>query len=289
MPACKLLKCKHISKFALIILCHLSVSSHSEIVLKNVDAPKKVAIIKIVGEIIYEEDIAFEKLLDKLKADGYAIKNDAIAFNTQGGNAHAARSIGKIIRQRRLNTYLAPKDECGSACIFALIGGVVRNVYGTVSVHRSSHSDVVPLEKIKKFTDWGDAAIYQHVYEMGISHNLTDAILTTPHWANRLLSETELRRWAVNGTDRMYEEFNARVLAMETHTSVEDVQTRILSMKNHCEEDIRDFKMTQWNCIRLQYYWAMKNIRYDSLPRMLKNYSTQNFNYIESQNLLQFR
>lgn len=262
-----------------LVLLFLNAKAIAGISVKNVQFPKKIVMVKIVGEIIHEEDIAFERLLDRLNADGYTIKNNSIAFDTKGGNAHAAREIGKIIRQRRLNTYLAPNDECGSACIFALIGGVVRNVYGTVSVHRSSHSDVVPLEKIKKFTDWGDAAIYKHVYEMGISHNLTDAILTTPHWTSRLLTDVELRRWGVNATDRIYEELSARELAAETKTSIDDVQTRLQSMINHCHDQVRDFKMAQWDCVRLQYYWAMKKIRYDDLPRKIPNYLIERIPY----------
>lgn len=276
-------------KWSAILFTFLTAASYAEITVKKIEAPKKFVVIKIIGRIEYEEDEKFEKLLDKIKSDGYSIKNDAIAFNTKGGNAHAARAIGKIIRQRRLNTYLAPQDECGSACIFALIGGVVRNAYGTVSVHRSSHSDAIPIEKIKKFTAWGDAAIYEHIYQMGISHNLTDAILTTPHWANRLLTETELRRWGVNATDRMYEELSSRELAAETKTSIDDVQSRLQSMINHCHDQVRDFKITQWDCVRLQYYWAMKRIRFDSLPRKPSSYIINNIEYTQNIKFLEVK
>lgn len=251
----------------------------AKIIIEKVDPPRKVAIVKIIERINHEEDEEFIKVLDKLNADGYAIKNNAIVFDTQGGNSHAARAIGKLIRERRLNTFLAPSSACGSACIYALIGGVVRNVYGKVSVHRSSYGDNVPLEKIKKFTDWGDAASYQHIYEMGISHQLTDAILTTPHWTRRYLTEVELRRWSINATDRIYEEMSSRLLAAETDTSVDDVQTRLLSMIENCQDSIRSFESTQWDCIRLQYYWNVKKIRYDKLPRKPKSYIINKFEY----------
>lgn len=257
----------------------------AKIVVQKIDAPKKVVLIAIVDRIEHEEEIEFEKLLNKFRSEGYQIKNNAVMFDTKGGNTHAAQSLGRIIRERRLNTFLAQDAECGSACIYALIGGVVRNVYGEVTVHRSSYNDTVPIEKIKKFTDWGDARIYKHIYEMGISSQLATAILLTPHWTRRLINKSELDAWSINGMDRMYEEFSARSLASETQTTVNDVQTRLLSMINNCDGQVRDFVMSQWECIRINYYWAKKKLRYDQIPPKSIRYIINNFNFIENKNL----
>jgi hypothetical protein len=253
---------------------------------EKIDYPKKVISIKIIDRIEYEEEIEFENLLKKLKHDGYQIKNNAIMFDTQGGNTHAAQGIGRIIREHRLNTFLAKNAECGSACIYALIGGVVRNIYGEVTVHRSSYNDSVPLEKIKKFTDWGDARIYKHIYEMGVNSQLATAVLATPHWKRRVITKSELDAWSINGMDRMYEEFSARNLAAETKTSVDDVQERLQSMIQNCEKNIINFTMSQWECIRINYYWAMKKLRYDQIPPKSPTYLIDKFNYSKSQGLL---
>ena len=47
----------------------------------------------INDEIISEQKIVIYNLkeLIKLESEGYAIKNNSIAFNTQGGNSHAAK------------------------------------------------------------------------------------------------------------------------------------------------------------------------------------------------------
>jgi hypothetical protein len=253
---------------------------------EKIDYPKKVISIKIFDRIEYEEEIEFENLLKKLKHDGYQIKNNAIMFDTQGGNTHAAQGIGRIIREHRLNTFLAKNAECGSACIYALIGGVVRNVYGEVTVHRSSYNDSVPLEKIKKLTDWGDARIYKHIYEMGVNSQLATAVLATPHWKRRVITKSELDAWSINGMDRMYEEFSARNLAAETKTSVDDVQERLQSMIQNCEKNIINFTMSQWECIIINYYWAMKKLRYDQIPPKSPTYLIDKFNYSKSQGLL---
>lgn len=270
-------------RILLFVLYFFVFNASAKVVFQKIEAPKKVVLLTIVERIEHEEEIEFEKILNKLKSDGYQIKNNAIKFDTQGGNTHAAQGIGRIIRERRLNTFLAKDAECGSACIYALIGGVVRNVYGEVTVHRSSYNDTVPLEKIKKFTEWGEAKIYKHIYEMGISNQLATAILTTPHWTRRLITKSELDAWTINGMDRMYEEFNSRNLASETKTSVDDVQFRLRSMIENCESQVRKFVMAQWDCIRIKYYWDKKRLRYDQLPQKAPSYMLEKFEFKRSQ------
>lgn len=256
-----------------------------EIKFEKVDYPKKVISIKIFNRIEYEEDIELERIISEAKKSGFSIKNNAIKFDTKGGNSHAAQSIGKIIRNRKLNTFLAKDAECGSACIYALIGGVVRNVYGEVTVHRFSYNDTVPLEKIKKFTDWGDAEVYKHIYEMGISSQLATAILATPHWTRRLITKSELDAWSINGMDRMYEEFSARNLASETKTSVDDVHRYLGSIINNCEGQVRNFSISQWECIRINYYWGIKKLRYDQIPPIPPSYMKYKFDFKNSQDI----
>ncbi len=273
----------------ILTLCLFAIFSPTvlgEIKFEKVDHPKKIIAIKISNRIEYEEGIELERIIGEAKKEGFSIKNNAIMFDTKGGNTHAAQSIGRIIRERRLNTFLARNAECGSACIYALIGGVVRNVYGEVTVHRSSYSDGVPLEKIKKFNDLGDAEIYKHIYEMGISSQLAAAIIATPHWTRRNITKSELDAWSINGMDRMYEEFSTRNLASETKTSVDDVQSRLLSMIRNCDNQVQSFDMSQWECIRINYYWAMKKLPYNKIPPQQPTYFDKKYNFTKSQNIL---
>lgn len=277
-----------LSTFAIVAVLLISLPAKARILLEKVESPKKVAFVKIVERINYDEDEEFEKILETLKAEGYLLKNNSIVFNTPGGNAHAAKLIGKIIRQRKLNTYLAPNSVCGSACIYGLIGGVVRNVYGTVSVHRSSFSVGVPLEKIKKFSDWSDAAAYKHVYEMGISHLLTDAIMTTPHWGRRYLTETELRRWSINATDKMYEELSMRAIAAESKTSIDDVQDSFYDLRVQCEPQVKEFKTALWDCFRVNYLALKLGKKPSEIAPKTPNYLIQNIDYTKSGKVMQF-
>ena len=274
------------------LLFALSLSSigqaSAKVIVEKVDFPKKVAIVKIDGRILVDEEIEFEKALDQLKADGYIIKNNAIAFNTRGGNASAARIIGENIREKKLNTYVGPNSVCGSACIYGVIGGVVRNIYGRVSVHRSSYNDEVPVHKIKKFIAWSEDEGRKHIYQMGISNLLTDAITTTPHWASRLLTETEMRRWQLNTTERLYEELSFRAIAAETDTNVEDIQDKFPKLKEKCEPQVREFKVAQWDCVRASYIALKYGIKLSQVMPSTPNYLIQNTDYVHKMKLYKF-
>lgn len=270
-----------------VALCFLlCIDAQSKIVVEKVDFPKKVAIVKVVQRIQYEEDLIFKKLLDQLSEQGFSIKNNAIVFDTKGGSSHAAKEIGKIIRNRKLNTFVAANAECGSACIYAIIGGVVRNVYGDVSVHRTSYNDTVPLEKLKKFIDWNDAVIYKHIYEMGINSKLAIEILNTPHWTSRRISKVELDNWSINGTNRLYEEFRSRLIASELNSSVDDIQEILHRLIFDCDTQVREFTISQWDCIRVKYYWDKRKIPSNKIPPKAPSYLLERFNYNKSQNLL---
>jgi len=260
----------------------------AKVIVEKVDFPKKVAIVKIDGRILVDEEIEFEKALDQLKADGYIIKNNAIAFNTRGGSGSTAREIGAIIRKRRLNTYVGPNSLCGSACIYGVIGGVVRNMYGKVSVHRTTYHDIVPLHKVKKFISWSDYDEIKHVSEMGISLLLIDAITTTPNWASRLLTETELRRWQINSTERLYEEFSFRAIAAETDTNVEDIQDKFPKLKEQCEPQVREFKVALWDCVRVNYIASKYGIKPSQVLPKTPNYLIQNTDYVHKMKLNKF-
>jgi hypothetical protein len=262
-----------------LILSSLDQAS-AKVLVEKVDFPKKVAIVKIDGRIEDEEDIEFEKALDQLKADGYVVKNNAIAFNTRGGSASTARKIGAVIRQRRLNTYVGPNSLCASACIYGVIGGVVRNVYGRVAVHRTTYDDEVPLDKIKKFIGRSDYDEIKHVYQMGISSLLTDAITTTPNWASRLLTETELRRWQINSTERLYEEYSFRAIAAETDRNVKAVRRKFPKLKEQCEPQVREFKVALWDCFRVSYISSKYGIKPSQVMSSPPNYLIQNTDYV---------
>ena len=235
--------------FSALIFTNLS---NASIVVERLDRIRKIATVKVQDKIEYEEEQILKQELDALSTQGYKLKLNAIQVNTRGGNKYSAMAMGKLIRERRLNTYVAKDSLCESACIFVISGGLVRMIYGTVTVHRSSHSDAIPIGSIERVTKQGDDEISEYIKSMGLSVLVTDAILMTPYWARREITDVELRRWGVNATDRMYEEMWFRNTAIQNKKSLEDVRDIFDNKISSCVKPPQRFEMTMWYCLELE-------------------------------------
>jgi hypothetical protein len=233
--------------FFLFLIIHAE--TNAAIVVDKLDTNNKIATIKIVGKMEYGDEEILERELDALKRDGYKLKLNAIQLNTRGGNRFSAMAMGRLIRERKLNTYVAKDSVCGSGCIYVASGGLVRMVYGKVTVHRSSFKDDIEHAKIEQLTKASDEKTAKHIEDMGLSILVTDAILMTPHWAYREITEQELRRWGVNATDRMYEEMWFRNTAIQTNHSLDEVRDSFVKNINSCSKLPKRFEMTLWDCI----------------------------------------
>ena len=182
--------------------------------------------------------------------DGYKLKLNAVVLNSPGGNGYAAMRIGEFLREKKLNTYVASGANCASACVYVLIGGVVRMAYGRVAVHRTTFTDEYPIEKLEKALRDADKKSVAYVEGMGISSLLADAILNTPNWATRQLDDRERRRWGVHGTDRIYEEMWFRKTATETKLTLDEVIKEFDKNIAACKSPPINFEMTMWDCVR---------------------------------------
>lgn len=239
----------NVQKLLFLLLISYFSKSYSAVVVEKLDTTNKIATVKVVEEIQYEEEQILQRELDALEAEGYKLKLNAIQLNTRGGNKFSALAMGRLIRERKLNTYVAKESRCGSACIFVASGGLVRMIYGTVTVHRPSLGEGIRLVSVEKFIKEGDVEIAEHIKQMGLSMLVTDAILMTPHWAYRELTEVELRRWSVNATDRMFEEMWFRNTAIQTKHSLEEVRDIFDKHIGSCTKMPQRFELTLWDCV----------------------------------------
>jgi len=233
-----------------VLLSLCSVISNAKVVVEHEMTPKKIVVVKVVDRILYEEEEALKAVLDRLEKDGYRLKLNAVVLNSRGGNGSAAQAMGRLIRERKLNTFLPSDSVCDSACIYVLCGGVVRMAFGSVSVHRTSYEETYPIEKLEEALKSADDKTRKHIYDMGLSYQLTDAILMTSNSSNRRLEEAEKLHWGVHGTERMYEEIWFRSTALDTKYSVSVVESFFRKNISNCNEKARRFEMTAWECVR---------------------------------------
>ena len=228
------------------------ITASAGIYVDKVDHPKKVVVLKIEGRIKYEDDLQFQKILDEIKSDGYKIKLNSVVLNTAGGSPSAAIAIGKIVRKENLNTYVGPKHHCGSACIYILSSGIIRMAYGEVTVHRTTYEDGYPIEKLEKSLKQTDVDNANHLFEMGMSTQLVDAIRITPNYTNWTLDDKEKRRWGVHGTERLYEELWFRTTAKAKFYDTDVVRDFFYKHNAKCTKMAKEFKMTVFDCVKAE-------------------------------------
>lgn len=227
-------------------------TTQAAIYVDKVDHPKKHVILKIEGRIKYEDEIEFKKVLDQIKFEGYKIKLNSVVLNTAGGSPTAAKEIGKIIRREKLNTYVGPKHHCGSACIYILSSGIIRMAFGEVTVHRTTYDGEFPYEKLEKSLQQTDIDNANHLFEMGMTTQLVDAIRVTPNYTSWKLDEKEKRRWGVHVTERLYEEQWFRSTAKAKFYDVEVVRNFFYKFNDKCTKMAKEFKMTVFDCVRVE-------------------------------------
>ncbi len=222
----------------------------AEVTLTNYKDTESMTIL-IVGEINKEDLSAFQKALVTVKRQKKTLHLDAVQVSSIGGNPQVARDIGKLIRRNRLNTYLAPKANCSSACVDVLISGVRRMTYGSVNVHRSSmfNPDATYESTVTRLHQ-GNNEKRKYIQDMGLSSLLTEATLHTPFWALRELSKDEIRRWGILGTEHISEDRMFTKLARELGVTKHQVADIYVNHFEACTEREKRFEQTMIECTK---------------------------------------
>ena len=244
----------------------ISFNSSATVTLERYKDTNEVTI-KIHHQIIEEDIVEFNNALETIERDKKVLHMNAVQLNSHGGKGSVGRKIGTIIKEKKLYTYVGPTAICESACVYILMGGVVRYPFGQVGVHRTTYSDDAEIDDsmtestvrfdIKTVKDYG--------VTMGLTLALTEAMLNTESWKMRYLKEKEKREWQVFGTDRAYEErlFTsiAKALPMDR-----DHYIRVFSSNyEDCLSEARRFERTAYDCAKTKQekrnYWIeIKNL-----------------------------
>jgi hypothetical protein len=205
--------------------------------------------VRIEDEITHKDLIDFKSALKQLDDSKKTLHMNSVVLNSFGGNGAAAKEIGRLIRERKLNTYLAKDKSCSSACVHVLIGGVQRYAFGSVGVHRATYmGESDGDEYLQKNIEEATKSNEQHVKVMGVSMLLADAMDTTPSWTIRQLTELEKKQWQVFGFDRLSEELYFNQVSRERYISRREFIDIFKSNYEDCLNQAREFKETVFEC-----------------------------------------
>ena len=217
--------------------------------------------ITIDHQIIEEDLIEFKNALGKIETEKKVLHMNSIQLNSRGGSGSVGRQIGSLIRSKGLYTFVGPKSKCESACVYILMGGLVRYAFGEIGVHRATFTadDKVDDDKTEEYVR-GDIKVTKAYAEMmGMTNQLLDAMLNTESWRMRFITEKEKRMWQVMGTDRAYEErlFTsvAKQLKIPRHDYIQIFSTNY----DECLEEAKKFERTAYECAKTKLikisYW----------------------------------
>jgi hypothetical protein len=256
----------HLLKYliALVILC-LSSSAYSKVITQVLDEKNQIATIKIVKRIEFGEEDDFIRALDWLVDNKYKLKLNAIQLDSTGGNTYSARTIGRIIKDKRLNTYLAKKKTCASACVDILIAGIERYAFGDVDIHRGTYRLPGNIANYEEVLEDTKKEFLDYFNEMDQSFVFADAIYAVPSYTTHTLSKYEKYFWGVVGTSQLYDELWRRQIYDETGFDGDKIHKSLYKNYEYCKSKVKKFQDSYWTC---QKEILLKMPRdYTKLPR----------------------
>lgn len=226
----------------------ISLNAFSEIIYQRYKDTNEYTI--IIKEVNAKDEVDFEKLVERIKSQKIKLHMNSIQLDSAGGVPSVAMQIGRVIRKNEFNTYIHPNAICNSACIFMLIGGVIRMPYGQVSVHRPIFTvDEIKKEPIRTLQADFKRRVGIYVEEMNVSDLLADAIIHTANWNTRILKIEEMQNWEVGGIDAVTEEYMFREYGKKLKISNEAFSKKYFENFDFCRHKAVLFEELAIDCV----------------------------------------
>jgi len=240
-----------IGSFFAVALLLSSCNSSATVTLEKYKDTNEVTI-KIHHLIIEEDLIEFKNALETIEKEKKVLHMNAVQLNSHGGNGSIGRKLGTIIKEKKLYTYVGSKSVCESACVYILMGGVVRYPFGEVAVHRTTYGLGVDIDDslTESFVRIDTKNVKEYGAAMGMSVALMEAILNTESWKVRKINDVEKRQWQVFGTDRAYEERLFTSIAKDLPMDRSQFVRVFSSNYEDCLKDARRFERSAYDCAK---------------------------------------
>lgn len=170
---------------------------------------------RISGTINSQMESDFRTLYNALKGDTFFQRQKVnyvtpmVHINSEGGSVSSAIRIGRMLRDLNAWTMVPAAGACSSSCVFLLIGGVDRNAWGRVGVHRPYFES---LDRRRTQAEVSadiralDTMIMTYLRDMNISLNFLDFMKGVPADQMRWLSESDLQTFGLSAPDPVFDE-----------------------------------------------------------------------------------
>lgn len=196
--------------------------------------------LSIEGVISAESARSFASLLELEEKRTGASVRPSVQIQSTGGDLYAAIAIGREIRKRTGS--VISSGPCHSACVFAAMGGVERNILG-IGLHRPyfANSDTNVFAEADARYKRMLRLIHDYMFEMNIAEDLLRLMVSVPPGEMRILPTTEARRIGLNGVDPAFDEFRTGQEAAHYGISSAELRRRQASLDAQCgrEEEMK--------------------------------------------------
>jgi len=152
-------------------------------------------------------------------------------LDSPGGDLDAAMQVGRIIREQEGIVTVYNHAQCVSACVFVLLGGVDRFVFGTIGLHRPYSTDMPSTadEAGKEYRGMR-AKLQSYLREMNIPDRLLDAMNAVGpqqiRWLSGEKDSKELEDLWITGRDPVWEDLRLSERAKELNISKKELIRR---------------------------------------------------------------
>lgn len=167
--------------------------------------------ITLFGEITRDDVDLMSAAISEARAGSSDV---ILALDSPGGDVLAAIEIGRLVRANAVWTTVifAEGSGCYSACVFVLMGGVVRLAAGTdIGIHRPRFEEAyfAGLSEAAARAQYEEFAAQAQAYlaDMGADPKLFHLMMQVPSGRMHRLTEGEKTALSVDGWDPSYQEW----------------------------------------------------------------------------------
>ena len=185
-----------------------------------------------------------------------------ILINSQGGDGMAAIEVGRLLRLANAHVFVTGK--CASACVFILMGGVVRQAPElAIGIHRARLTTIskqtgkrieVNAEdnpKTAAILAEGNRKLRQYVKDMGMSDEFYSRMESTPVDKLRWLSRTEARELGIIGIEENYLQQREAYVMERYKTKPGELKRNTDQIIDRCSEEFTKPNGNFTRCYRL--------------------------------------
>ena len=202
--------------------------------------------IQINGEIAKGDSKVFTEIVNKVQAEYCQGASPIFTFvhiSSNGGDINESMAIGRLIRKYQLITTVPANAKCLSSCVFIVVGGIGRHVFGSVGIHRpylAATTQPLSSDQIRILRELINNNIINYLKEMDISPQLLEDMLAIEPERIKILTSQEVSKYRIDVEDANLDEERVSRSAFVYGITNSDYRKRFQEALLECKKYINE-------------------------------------------------